>query len=786
MNAIRYAWRSLARTPGFSLIAVLSLGLGLGLSTTAFAVLDAVTHPHVAFSDPDALFIVRLWYPTSVGRPIEPTDLLRTIRNETRSFEAVLPLTTEQMWLETPSESRSIVVSRVAAQFSQMAGLETRLGRGFTPGDDEDVAVLSGELWQRLFGRRRSLESATVSLNDRIYSVIGVLPRGATLPNGARLWLPIPQSSRDLPLGLGLTPVVRLRHGVAKPQADAELRALAELLTRRLSTTERPIAFALEPIRQPGAQVRDIHVAIVGAALAVLVIACLNLAHLMLARGLAKRRELALRMALGASRTSVVSLMLTECAIVTAGGVALGAVVSSWGVDVLINRMPPEVSWVGLIQPQLSWRAFALSAFAATGSAVVFGLVPAIRVALELRLDEPLKDSASATTARSQQHYSPLVIAVVALALVLSVGGALLLRTARQLANQKFTFEARHLLTAYVGIVKRDSNQAWRRDQVIAAVSGIRGVRAAAYAKPVGVIQGAITAEMSGDHERMMTAASYLEVSWQYVRVHGLRMLAGREFEPGDPVVSTGVAVINDVVADRLYPHQSAVGRMIKLGAPASGASWVRVIGVMQSPKDLNRTDEEPVGPIVLVAGADEKLGWGQLLVRTGTGNPQTPLQIQHLLHRMRPLQSSPVESYTRELDGELASRRFLAKIFITMGGAGLSLAALGLYSVLSYSVTRRRREFGVRLALGAAPSRLFLMVVRESLVMLLAGIGLGAFVTFWASGYLDAALTTSVPVDVATLVACETILAAVGLGAALEPARRAIRSDPVEILRAT
>lgn len=580
---LRSAVRSLKRSPGFAVIAVLALGVGLGLSTTMFAVLDAVVHPYVAYREPDALFEVRWWF----GRhsPMTPVELYRYVRDETRSFEAVVPVAFDGLVGGAGGQAEEVAILRVSPRYFAALGVRPRLGRALTYADEGSVVVSSG-LWRRFFNGRRSLDGATVELGSQVYNVVGVLPRGA-VASAALLLLPASVEAGGADAAIHVTPTVRLRHGVTREQAKAELQSLARLLTDRFHARGAPFAFELRPLVGSRADLQDIHKAMVGSALAVLLIACVNLAHLMLARGLAKRRELALRMALGASRAAVVRQMFAECVLVTLGGVAVGALVAVWGADVLQNRMPPEVSWVGLVQPQLSWRVFALAVLASAASAVVFGLLPAIRVAFALNVNEPLKEDSGTTTGRQRQRYSPLVVAEVALALVLMMGGGLLLRTVYQLQREETVPGAHTLFNAMVATRPADSAIALRPQQLLDAVAGVEGVREVALLVFHRVEGAAITAEMSQDSARTITMRDYPLVSPSFVRVLGLPILRGRDFLPGD-AVGTGVAIIDPIAAQRLYPNQDPVGKMLKLGAPASQAPWVPIVGVVRSPYVLD------------------------------------------------------------------------------------------------------------------------------------------------------------------------------------------------------
>jgi len=780
LQDLRSAFRSLLKTPGFVVVAVAALGVGLGLSTTMFGVLDAVLHPYVAFREPERLFTVVSWFGRRV--PMSRTDVYRLVRDRTRSFESVVPSAYDEPVLERAGEPVSVSARRVPPRYFEVTGLRPRFGRVFNDADGEDAIVLSGDLWNKLFAGRRSVAGAYVNVNGRATTVVGVLPEGA---GAGGAWLPLPATvERGGQYNGYLFTMVRLRPGVTREQADAELKGIADLLTVQYRAQEAPFALYLSPVMERREEVRDIQKAMVGAALAVLLIACVNLAHLMLARGTAKRRELALRMALGASRLAVVRQMFAECVLVTVAGAALGAFVARWGADVLRNRMPREVTWVGLVQPQLSWRVFGIGALAAAAAAALFGLLPAIRIATQVRLDEPLKDDSGTTTGRTRQRYSPLVVTEVGLALVLLMGGALMLRTVQQLSREQFPFDSRTLYRTFMySMMDRDSaSGAQRRVQALAVTAAVPGVRAYAVQAFRQAPGGTLSAELSEDSTRTINMRTYPMVSPSFLRVLGLPIVRGRDFEPGD-AGGPGVAIVDPVAAQRLYPNADAVGRMLKLGAPASRAPWVRIVGVVRSPWVLSESERLAPQPAVFVVGA-EMPNWDLLLVRTASADPKIAARLQARLLEI-PGNRAMVIPYDYERQSDLVSRGFLAKVFVGMGSVALGLAVLGLYGVLAYAVSRRMREFAVRVALGASPSMLRTMVLHDGLVMLLAGVGVGAFVALAAARLLDAVLIAVLPSDVVSLLLSEIVLVGVGLAAALAPARRASRASPLDILRA-
>jgi putative ABC transport system permease protein len=783
LRDLRSAWRSLAKNPGFTTVAVLALGLGLGLSTTMFAVLDAVVHPYVAYRNPERLFNVSWRYATR-RRVADWSFVYRALRDETRSFDGVALLVGDRLPLNPASDGAEIWFERASPRYFDLVGVRPERGRLFNEHDAEDVALVSAGTWRHIFGGRQSLAGATLTLGERVYHVVGVLPRGIE----GTAWLPLPAGSEDgaVRVGVYARAVVRLKDGVTLEQADSELVSLGRLVTARYSEPDLPVVFHLWPMTAQREEVRDIHKAMVGAALAVLLIACVNLAHLMLARGTAKRAELALRMALGASRATVTRFMLAECALITLGGAVLGALGAVWGSAVLANRMPPSVNWVGLVEPHLSWRVFALAAIAAAGSAIIFGLIPAARVAARLDVTEPLKESAGTTTGRRRQHYSPLVVAETGVALVLLMGGGLLLRTVYWLEQAPLGYEPSTLLEAFVaGTARHDSARVPTRwIDVLAAARFAPGVRDAAYRLNGPLVGGAVTAEMTSDTPRVITMLSYSIVSPSYLEVLGLPVLRGRNFEPGD-ANGSGVAILDAVAAEQLYPGQDPIGHMVKLGAPRYAAPSVPIVGVVRSPLATLEGDIYTRHPSLWVAQSPPDARGAAILVRMSSGSPRVAVDLRQRLRELPGVLFATVQRYDADREAALTSRRFLADVFVGMGVVALALAALGLYGVLAYAVNQRMREFGVRVALGADARQLRGMILHDGLVMLLGGIGLGAFVALAAARYLDAVLVAVLPSDVVSLVLSETVLLAVGLAAALAPARRAARANPLDILRA-
>lgn len=640
LQDLRLAARSLRRSPGFLVVAVLALGLGLGLSTTMFAVIDAAMHPRQVYANADRLFLLNARMGSRAGKIVTQGELLRLIRERVPSLDAVVPIAVSSEPIRLGADERDQFELTVPARFFEVVGLRPEVGRAFVPADGQNVALVSHEVWRAALGGRRDLAGAHVTIGDRSYAVLGVLPQGTHSAGAYLQLLPADEQANATPDALPRAPLLRLRAGASEADAARDLKALASLLTSTYASPAAPFGLSLwnwldgQNLRD---ETRGIHLMMVVSALAVLLIACVNLAHLMLARGLAKRRELAMRMALGAGRAGIVRVILTESALIGAGGVALGALLAVWGAKVLDSMIPFDVGSLGFVQTQLSWRVFALGALAAVISGVVFGLVPALRVAFSVRITEPLKDEGGTTTGGKRWRHSPLVIIEVALALVLLMGGTLLLRTVHRMRTATTAFNPETLVNAGAGGRRppagrpgsaQDTTGLLDLGQVLATVRGVPGVVDAALVGGGRASGAAVTAEMAADSTRVITTQSYPIVSPNYLRVHGLSILRGRDFEPGD-ASSDGVAILSEAAAARLYPKGEAVGRMLKLGGPATKAPWVRIVGVARTPlASWTRTGfvgsagtGEESAPL-WVARHWGKAPFGSLLVRTMSRAP--------------------------------------------------------------------------------------------------------------------------------------------------------------------
>jgi putative ABC transport system permease protein len=787
LRDLRYAMRSLAKSPGFVLVAALCLGLALALNTTTLAMLDAMLFPSLPVKHVDRLFEIRMWGWGWGGRRQGPTmwqrySLLREAHfYEEIGFWGAGPM---QATVRVGNDVSEMLVPRVSRNLFPLLGVRPELGHLIGPGSPDNVALISHDEWERSLGGR-PLKGITMSVGDQEYRVIGVLPPEMTFPWYAKVWTAAPLASEQTGAGLDFVdPVVLLRPG-AWESANREMGVLATRLTEMYGIVGRnPYAFSLTTLVPQREELSQIQIALAGAVFVVLLIACVNLASLMLVRGVAKRRELALRMAMGAGRSVLVRHVFTESVIIAGLGACLGLVLTLWAIALLRNRMPPSVATLGLVHPRASWRVFVGGLGVAAGTLALFGLWPAVR-ASDVDVSEPLKENSGAAIGRRHWRYSPLVITEVALSLVLLMSAALLTKAADRRSNLALGYDPTGLLDVGVWMFRHPSDSVTHLAQgVIARVRAYPGVRAAALYG--GASPGVVAMSEAYDGTNgILTLDGVDHVSDAFLGTLGISVIAGRGLLPGDE--RDGAVIADENAARGLWPDGRAVGRVVKLGGPKSNAPWHRVVGVARSPRG-----PQPMADPFLRRQGRIYEAWAPtrphfaLAIRTGKLDPDEAVSLRQGIRDMLPPGASVfVSPWLSDFDLRLRAQRFLVAVFTLFSAFALLLAAIGLYGVVSYSVTQRMREFAVRVAVGAPAQAVTRQVVHDAAVMVLAGTGIGAFFAMWASQLLGDWLYTVYHTDAISLVIAEAVLLLAGLAASLQPALRAMRANPVEILRA-
>ncbi|MBI4501409.1 MAG: ABC transporter permease [Gemmatimonadetes bacterium] len=785
MRDLRYALRSLSRSKGFVAVAVLSLALALGLNTSTFAILDAFMHPFDAYRDSDRLMKVGLSQVCCQGSYQNWYD---AIRERTSFYEEIGGYSESIETVEMGDEVEELWVSRVTPNFFSLIGVKPERGRVLNSVDEEAV-VVSHSFWLNRLGRPDSLDSTRLRVNGRIVSVVGVLPADMSYPTPFAVWQVNPQAAPR-------NPAIRRKPEISAADVALQMNRLGTQLMDESRRPDGRYGVVLKPyaasfLPNPY-QLSQFHWALAGCAVLVLLIACANLANLMLARGIARRGELALRLAIGASRKALIQQLVTEAAILALAGGALGVFFAAWGVNLALATMPP-IPALSLAPLHLSWRMFAFGLLSACVTVLLFGFLPAVR-ASDVDIAQPLKDNAGATTSRRSSRYSGLAMSQIGLALVLAMTATILGKSTYRFLNQefdnRFVYNARWLTGATIDLRKANLPNAElsaRFESIRERMRRVLGVTSAATVFYRALSQGhiAISDDERNDSFPRMLLRMYQEVSPEYFSTLGLGMREGRDFLPGD----RDVAIVNPGAAMRLWHNRSPIGRLIKLGSPQSKAPWLPVVGVVEDHTDWRGDPDLGPIPAVYVVPAVDTAHIRAIRIRHDGTNPRVEAQIARQLQVTLSLPTVARVSgvgYYRYAGGVGASRKLTTGIFGLIALCGLALASVGLYGVLAHTVSRRMREFGVRIALGATDGQIYRLVLHDGTVIFLAGTALGAFAAMYAAQFISHLLFEVEFTDVWSLVISELVLCAAAFLACLAPARRAMRADPVEILRAT
>ncbi len=783
--------RVLRRSPIYVVVAALSLTLGLGLSTATYAIMDAMMRPKIPLEDVDRLFTPRLRLGNQKNPPPISVQLqaLRTLPGVERAEVTAF----EQKRVVAIGADHDEILARVTKDFFAALGVRPTIGR--LPNDEEagteSAVVVTSDAWRRLFPTEATLDGATVTIDDRSYPVVGVLPPGLErlVPGGVTL--PLTSLVRIEQLRWPMV-VVRLRRGTDSIAIRPQLATVAARFTADYASPGvPPYELQLRGMRPKATNLRENETALlmVGIAIGVLAIACANVAALALARGLTRRREHAVRIALGASRLAIGGEVLSEISVIAALGTAGGLLLAFALVGVLTHIVPEDFTLRGYLIPELNARVFALTAVTLFAGIAAAGGIPAWR-ASRANPSGPLKDNAGTTTGRSRMEFKVLVIGELAISMALLMLASLMTLSTRNLLKYEFGFDARRLMGASIYLRRtRDSLPDARKAEILEAslrrVQAMPGV-AAVSTSTGGLIDGGFVTSDAGREADPVRLRSYLEVGAGFFSTLGIPLAQGRDFVEGDRL--TGAVVLSQRAAQLLFPHGGALGRMVKLGGDRSSRGWLSVIGVARDVKlGLSRDPGAGADTIVYASTANRSLDYVRLVIRPVRTDPALGLAIQAALQDGLPPRSSvQVTPYIAYFDQQLRMQVFFDRLFSFLGTASLLLGAAGLFSVMSYAVGQRLREFAVRQALGATPRDMLRLVMRGGLELALGGTAIGALLSFWASAGVSMALFGVKNTDPVSLVIAEATLLVVAMLASLVPALRAMRADPVDVLRAT
>jgi putative ABC transport system permease protein len=799
---LRSGVRMLFKYPTLSLVSVLTLGLGIGLSTTVFCVVNGGLFKGLPFKDGDRIVSLVATNPSQnqPRQPISAQDLTVWQARQT-SFDKLGAFTFSPINLST-EEGRPERFS--SAQLSVAAfealGAEPVLGRGFRDGDDmpgaEPVVLLSDTIWRERYGSSPAIVGTAIRGNGTMRAVIGVMPPKFAFPIREALWTPLTIDPVARPRGQGpLYQVIgRLKPGVTVAQARAQAAAIAAQLATEFPSTNRGLGADVMPYAKTvlGPEIYGLLYTMLGAGIGVLLIACVNVSNLLVARASLRRREVAVRMALGAARHRVVRQHLTEVLVLATVGAGIGIVLSVFGMRWFIDAMSvnPPPFWITF---ELDYRVmFFVLALIVLASAFA-GTLPAMHAA-RVSAGAVLKDdSRSSTSASLGRFSSALVVAELAVSCGLLIAAGLMIKSVVQLKNVKMPFAIESVLTARVDLPRDrypDSASSIRFfEQLLPRLQAVPGVEAATLSDGLPAAgNGSIAVQIEGRSYPQTSDYPLARegiVTAGYFDTFQTKVLRGREFTPADAAAGQPVAIVNESFARTHFPGVDAVGHQMKRIRPASKEPWLTIVGVVPDliMEGIGNNNASAVGYYIPIAQSDVANGVRIAVRSRGEPAALTSLVRSAVTSLDNDLAIYEIDTMRRIIDRQTWFYRVFGTFFMAFGLCALFLAAVGLYGVMSFAVTQRTREMGVRSALGARGRQLIFLVMRKSLIQLVIGLFLGLALALLASGALQPVLYHVDPRDAVVFAAVPVTLAAASLIASFLPARRVTRIDPVVAL---
>jgi putative ABC transport system permease protein len=798
LQDVRYGLRTMRRDLGFTTLAVLTLALGIGATTVIFSVARGVLFRPLPFREPERLVLVEDRQPPSQDTPVSFPEFLAW-RERIGAFESLAAGFNTTCALTGTGDPEEIWSVRASAAMLPLLGIEPVLGRSFRSEEDrrdaEPVAIISHALWKRRFGSDPGVTGRTMTLDGKVFTIVGVLPQRVegVLPGDSLLgkrrdiWMPLRLDTNVAPAGLHFLRVIgRLRGDLDVVRARGEAKAAEADLHKKLDNDH---GLTLTPLQEHvTGRLRPALLALLGAVALLLLIACANVAGLLLTRSAGRRAEIALRMALGAGRRRLVRQLVTESLVLSFLGGALGLLLSYWGLDLLVAATREILPRAGEIAIDGTALAFALSITLLTG--VLFGLAPAAQVSgtdLERSLREGGRSAGSGRAGRKLR--GALVVGEIALSLILLVGAGLLARSfARLLATDK-GFDPDNVLSFSLslpyGAYPRPDQQSRFFDQALTAIAALPGVGGAAAISelPLGGsgTNGAFHVEGRSDPPGSEPQAEKRIVTPDYFRVLRTPILAGRAFTAQDRPGSPSVAIINEALARRMFAGQDPVGRRLEFNWDTTG--WQEIVGVVGDVKQYGLQEE--MLPTIYVPLAQRPASAMDVVLRSSLPPDQLLPVIRRqvaALDRDRPL--IQVRTMQQVVADSVADRRLPMLILAGFAAAALLLGAIGVYGVVGYSVAQRTQEFGIRMALGARRGAVMRMVLGQGLRLALIGLLIGLAGSLAVARLIAGLLFGVTPADPATLAATSLLILGVALLACYVPARRAARVDPMVALR--
>jgi putative ABC transport system permease protein len=805
LQDIRYALRQLRKSPGFTAVAVITLALGIGANTAIFSVVNAVLLQAFPYRDPNQLVLM-------FDVPVNQPDALSGVsyrdftqcREHNHVFSEMAGNAFHDLTLTGAGEPSIVNTADVTPEIFTLLNAKPLAGRTLLPEDGKQgaapVAVVSENLWRARFGSDPALIGQSITLDMRSFTIVGILPASFRYPDGGPrqdVWISVAQDPLFGPRlyqpgSRVLAGVGRLKAGVSLAQAQAEMNTMGARLAKEFPAEDSGLTIRIEPYRQfVVGDVRYPLLILLGAVSLVLLIACANIANLLLSRASSRGREIAVRVALGAGRARIVRQLLTESALLGLFGGVTGVLLAVWGVWSLRPFLPSAVVQINSIHIGGTVLTFAL--LLSLSAALIFGLAPAF-LATRSDLQANIQEGGERTGQRGGQRVrSFLAIAEISLAMVLLVAGGLLVRSFALVTSVNPGFDAKNVIEAEVSLpqFQYTTPQQWTAfsNELLARLHAQPGLQDSALAAPLPMDrQGEATFAFSivGDAPLppgKSPTADYATVSPDYFRMMRIPLLRGRFFSEQDSPSSPKVAIISETLARRYFPNQDPLGKQMGFGFPPNSDVSREIVGIVGDVRDA-ALSRKP-GPMMYVPFAQAPLYGGEVVIRSSLSASGVAAGIRQAVRSIdKNLPVTDIEFLNDALGKSISQERFRTFLFGSFSAIALLLAAVGIFGVISYSASQRTHEIGIRMALGAGRRDVLRLILAQGAKLALLGLGIGVVAAFLMTRLMSTLLFSISATDPVTFVSVTIILFSVALAACYIPARRAMRVDPMVAFR--
>ncbi|HKP88121.1 MAG TPA: ABC transporter permease [Blastocatellia bacterium] len=796
LKDVRYGIRMLTRNLGFTVVAVMTLALGIGANAAIFSVVNAVLLRPLPYADPDRLMIIReTKLPQFPEFSVSPGNFLDWQKQNT-VFERLVSISGGAFNLIGTGEPERLQGLRVTDGFFATLGAQPQIGREFLPEEDQpghgNVVILSHGLWQRRFGGDENILNQTMTLNGQSYTVVGVMP--ATFRFGGRstdLWTPMAFTAQQAQSHGGhyLQTIGRLKPDATLEQARTEMSAIADRLAEQYPDANAGWNVKIMPMLEYSVRsIKPALIILLYAVAFVLLIACANVANLLLARAASRQKEVAIRTALGAGRWRIIRQLLTESVLLSLAGGVAGLLLAMWGMSLLLSLAPENLPRVRDVS--LDGRVLAFTAAITLLTGLSFGLVPALQ-ASKPNLNETLKDAGRGSTEGGHRHLvrSVLVVLEVATALMLLVGAGLMIKSFMRLQQVDPGFNPNNALTVGVSLPQRkypeDDQKSAFYTQLIERLSALPGAQAvgASHVLPFSddYVLGFLIEGRPPYPDGEDPSTNYYAVSADYFRAMGIPLIRGRLFTEHDNKKSPRVAIINETMAKKFFPDEDPIGKRIHV---TNGPVVYReIVGIVGDVKHYDLETEAP--PQTYEPYLQQPFSFMTLVVRTAGDSRNLSAAIRsEVLNIDKEQPVSSIKALDQLVSDSISEQRFAMLLLGVFAAVAMLLAAVGIYGVMSYAVTQRTHEIGIRMALGAGQRDVLKLIVGHGMLLTLIGVALGLFVSFLGTRVMTAMLFGVSATDLTTFAVFAVSLTAVALLACAVPARRALKVDPMVALR--